>query len=121
MIKYLIGCYLIMVATVWFNYKIILTQQAWDDQNWHKAQLIQWITIYSSMLFIIWDFNALLILVAFALTYPFLYDGLLNRLRGRQWFDSGDEDFGRKFSFSKNTKIAFFIIGVFLWLITVLK
>lgn len=108
-LKVLIGCYLILIATAWFNKKIIDTQDFEDDQSWHWYQLLQWIMIYGAILWISGEF---LLMGGFALTYPFLYDGLLNLFRHKQWFYEGEEGFGKSFMIPKKIKILLFGLGL---------
>lgn len=107
-LKVLISCYLILIATAWFNYDIIQTQQIGDSQQWHVSQLVQWIVFYGSIAYITGKW---LLISGFALTYPFFYDGLLNTFLGKQWFYSGIEGYGADYTLDYRIKIVLLVIG----------
>lgn len=117
-IKVLLSCYLILIATAYFNKKIIDTQDFEDNQSWHWYQLLQWIMIYGAIL---WISGKFLLIGGFALTYPFLYDGLLNLFRSKKWFDEGDEGFGKSFTIPKRIKILLFVSGIIILVIECLR
>lgn len=108
-IKVLIGCYLILIATAWFNYDIVLTQQVGDNQQWHISQLIQWITVYGLIAYLS---NCWLTVIGFVLTYPFMYDGLLNTFLGKEWFYGGVPGYGADYTLDYRLKIVFLVIGI---------
>lgn len=108
-IKVLVSCYLILIATAWFNYDIIQTQQLGDSQMWHISQMIQWIIIYGVIALIT---NCWITIIGFALTYPFFYDGLLNSFRGLRWFYGGYEKYGAGFTLDYRIKIVLLVTGL---------
>lgn len=116
-IKVLIGCYLILIATAWFNKKIVETQDQDDNQSWHIAQLIQWITFYGVIAY----FTDFWIVLGFGFTYPFFYDGILNLFMKREWFYGGVKGFGYDYTIAKKIKIIMLLIGVVIWTLFSLK
>lgn len=108
-IKVLIGCYLILIATAWFNYDIVLTQQVGDNQQWHISQLIQWIVVYGSIAYLTGKW---LVVIGYALTYPFFYDGLLHTFQGTGWFYQGYEEYGANFTLDYRIKIVLLVLGL---------
>ncbi len=69
-IKVLVSCYLILMATAWFNKGIRDTQDKDDNQSWHWRQLIQWITIYGAIAMLTDEW---FLVLGFGFTYPFFY------------------------------------------------
>jgi len=122
----LIWLYLILVVTAIFNKHIVDTQDVDDSQKWHNSQLMCWVASNSLILYLLAQLPSeylfelfgisitklMLVMVGYALTYPFVYDSLLNLLRGERFTYIGYENFGKKYTLGVWEKVVLFIAGV---------
>lgn len=120
---YFILCYLILITTAVFN-KVLIDSAIFKQQKWHKYQLVQWIVIYLSLTTEYMLINripeGLLALFSFWLQYAFLYDGILNKLRGFSWsYDDYNgigvgEDYTIPYPIRRNLFVGGFIFSLLL-------
>jgi len=88
-IKVLIICYIILFTTILFNKRMMLLFNI-DNTSLYELQIFQWVTIYGSLLVLT---EQIAIIIGFAYTYSFFYDGILNKLNGLRWFHNNKKLF----------------------------